>query len=134
MRFHLIDYSELFYKTIVKTAIPAKRIGKFVQIRDNNTEYLVLSPKDFSAYHAHIAERFFTQKGIAGTYNAKCDHFEVKEPDWHIVGGGIWAINEKQRSLHLSGNSQAYGKFDRRNLKEKIFSVKYISDFEIIID
>ncbi len=134
MKFFLIDYSELFYKTTAKKKIPRKRAGKFVQLRNNDMEYLLLSPKDFAVYHANIVERFCTEKGIAGTYNIKRDHFEINEPHWEIVGGGIWTINEKEKSLDFSGGSLAYGKFDRRGLREKVLSLKGMSDYIVKTD
>jgi len=134
MKFILIDYSGLFYKTIAKKNTPVKRSGKFIQIRNNDMEYLVLSPKDLAVYHANIVERFCIEKGVAGTYNPKRDHYQINEPHWDIAGGGIWTINEKEKSLNFSGSSQAYGKFDRRELREKVLSVKSMADYIVKID
>ncbi|MEW6110452.1 MAG: hypothetical protein AB1632_15005 [Nitrospirota bacterium] len=97
MRFFIIDYSEIHYKSKGKDTPPARRRGKFIQIRKDKTEYLVLSPGDFTAYHANIAEKFFSQNEIEGTYNNKRDHYEIRNPDWDIVGGGMWSINEKEK-------------------------------------
>jgi hypothetical protein len=64
-----IDYTPLYYATIAKAAMPPVISGKFVQIRNESTEYLVLSPKEFTKYHANIVERFFFDKGIEGSYD-----------------------------------------------------------------
>jgi len=54
----LIDYSEIYYSSVAKTAMPDKLTGKFVQIRNDNTEYLIFSPKEFTPYHANLVEQF----------------------------------------------------------------------------
>jgi len=132
--FILLDYSEIYYREIGKTSVPDKRLGKFVQIRNNGTEYLVLSPKGLSVYHANIVERFFTHRKVRGNYNGKGDHYVIGEDGWQILGGGIWAINDTGRLLHLSGTSQAYGQYDREGLREKIETVERLSGYRILID
>jgi hypothetical protein len=123
MGFVLIDYSELHYASLKSNKVPPKRTGKFIQIRHFETEYLLLSPIELSPYHANIAGRFFSREHIKGRFNKKQDHFEVLDPEWEVVGGGMWSINEKEKLLGLSGSSQAYGKYDRRGLREKILGV-----------
>lgn len=132
--FIFLDYSETHYREVGKESIPDKRIGKFVQIRNNDTEYLVLSPKGLSVYHANIVERFFAERSISGDYNGKGDHYQITEDGWKVIGGGIWAINETDRLLHLSGSSQAYGQYDRRGLGEKIKEIEDMSGYRIVID
>jgi hypothetical protein len=132
--FIFLDYSEIYYRAIGKSSIPDKRLGKFVQVRNNSTEYLVLSPKGLSVYHANIVERFFSQRNIEGKYNSKGDYFEISEGEWEVTGGGIWAINETDRLLRLSGSSQAYGQYDRRGLRERIETVEEVSGYRIVID
>lgn len=132
--FIFLDYSEIYYKTVGRPSVPDKRLGKFIQIRHNDTEYLILSPKGLSVYHANIVERFFTERSISGDYNGKGDHYEIAEDGWKVIGGGIWAINETDRLLHLSGSSQAYGQYDRRGLREKIETIKDMSGYRIVID
>ncbi len=132
--FIFLDYSEIYYSAIGKSSIPDKRLGKFVQIRNDATEYLVLSPKGLSVYHANIVERFFTQRKIEGKYNSKGDYYEICEGEWEITGGGIWAISETDRLLRLSGSSQAYGQYDRRGLRERIETAEKVSGYRIVID
>lgn len=132
--FILLDYSKHYYSAMGKTSVPDKRLGKFVQIRNKGTEYLILSPKGLSAYHANIVERFFTQRKIVGKYNGKGDYYEIFEDGWEVLGGGIWAINEADGLLHLSGSSQAYGQYEGRGLREKIKAVDEMSGYRIVID
>jgi hypothetical protein len=134
MRFVLTDYSPIYYRTLSREDLPAARSGKFVQIRNRETEYLLLSPRDFSAYHANIAERFFSGQDIEGTYNGKRDHFAIHASGWEIIGGGMWAINDRDKILHLSGSSHAYGRFDGCGLREKILSQSEMAEYTIRID
>jgi hypothetical protein len=132
--FILLDYSDIYYRAIGKASVPDKRLGKFVLIRNDGTEYLVLSPKGLSVYHANIVERFFTRLKIRGDYNGKGDFYEIHENGWEVRGGGIWAINDADRLLHLSGSSQAYGRYDRTGLRDKIEAVEELSGYRILMD
>lgn len=122
MNFFLLDYSGQYFKTVKKISVPRKRGGKFVQIFDleNGNEYVVLSPRDFSTYHANIVERFCTLNKIAGSYNSKKDFFAIRDDAWTVSGGGAWMIDDDRKTLELSGESKAYGAFESGGLKSKI--------------
>lgn len=127
MSFHFIDYSSVYFTTIAKKPTPSQRGGKFVQIINHSTkdEYLVLSPKELSIYHANIVERFCMLNGnIPGSYNTKKDFFEIQDPDWEVIGGGVWAIDEENKSLTLGGESKMYGTFHGSNLQKKFLDAK----------
>ena len=136
MNFFLIDYSDQYFRRIKKSEVPRRRGGKFVQILDeaNEGEYLVLSPKDLSVYHANIVERFCAPKGIKGSYNPKKDNFTIHDKDWVVAGGGIWAIDEDKKSLELSGASERYGAFEATGLKSKIFNSGIFSGYSLLIN
>jgi hypothetical protein len=137
MTFLLIDYSELYFTKVKKSGMPAKRSGKFIQIQndDEQREYLVLSPRELSVYHANVVERFCLMQGIGGSYiSEKKQYFEIHDPAWTIIGGGVWAINEMIKTLTLSGMSQGYRAFDARGLKEKLSSSPLASGYTIRID
>jgi Janus/Ocnus family (Ocnus) len=135
--FTFIDYSETYYKDIAKRKVPSRRSGKFVQIVNHSTndEYLVLSPKELSLFHAMIVERFFRLKGnITGSYNEKKDFYTVLDPDWEVIGGGMWAIDSRKKTLSMSGESQAYGRFSDTDLKEKVKAREGMASLTIVID
>jgi len=136
MKFELLDYSAIYFKSISKTNIPEKRSGKFIQIEneDDEKEYLILSPKELSIFHANIAERFCMINKISGSYNARKDFFEIHDLDWTVIGGGLWVIDDNATSLNLFDKSTMYGKFDSRDLKKKISTVKKLKDYSILID
>ena len=137
MTFELIDYSESYYRDVLGEEVPEKRAGKFVQIRDEERgrEYLVLSPKGLSAYHANIVERFCSLgRAVGGGYNPRKDSFRISDSSWSVVGGGSWAIDTRNRLLELSGASQAYGRFDPRGLKSRLLALRELDGYTITID
>ncbi|MBF0519448.1 MAG: hypothetical protein HQK92_06980 [Nitrospirae bacterium] len=134
MDFKYIDYSDFFYQTTNKTATPLERTGKFVQLTNETTEFVIFSPKEFTAYHADILVIFCKQQGIAHTHNAADKYLEIVDTGWEIIGGGTWKIEEKGKLLVLWGFSQAYGKFNPEGLKEKLTTVGNLTGFTIQID
>jgi hypothetical protein len=126
MKCILIDYGNVAPRA-------AERRGKFIQVRRSDTEYLVLSPRAGAAYHANIAERFFSEMGVPGRYNRKRDSYQVKAPGWSIVGGGHFELNEDWREFRLSGTSMAYGRFDPAGLREKLAASGPLSGYRITV-
>ena len=129
----LIDYIPFYYTSIVQTAIPPVVSGKFVQIRNGNMLYLVLSPKEFTKYHANIVERFCMDKGIEGSYDTKREKFAILDQAWVIVGGGKFERDGNKKAIKLFDNSMAYGKFKDEGLKEVLASLPEFSGYTITI-
>lgn len=134
MRIISINYAETYYPDTAPTDVPYRYTGKFVQIRKGSTEYLVFSPKEFTRYHADIIERFCMDLDIPGVYNSQNKSFDILDPAWVVAGGGKFEIDRKKKLLRLYDNSLAYGKFDRRGLKENILSIAEFSNYEVEID
>ncbi len=133
MKFLFIDYSSYYYTSVLRVAVPPVRGGKFVLLRNGNTEYLILAPKDLSGYHADIVDRFCKQYDIAGVYDRGAKHFEIFDRNWNVAGGGMWRIDDKNKELNLYGASQAYGRFDEKGLLENILNVGALSGYNIKI-
>ncbi|KWT94348.1 hypothetical protein [Candidatus Magnetominusculus xianensis] len=128
----LIDYSDYYFRTKLKEALPPQRSGKFVQIRENPVaEFIVLSPSGFSTYHADIVRHFCSQTGIMGIYNNEHKHFDISDPKWRVIGGGKWSIDEGLKTLRLYGYSQAYGSFNPLGLTEGLSKINSLSGYEI---
>jgi hypothetical protein len=134
MKIILINYADLYCKNSVQTSKPKKIIGKFVQIRHNNTEYLLFSSKEFTKYHADIVKKFCRDRGIDGVYNDQLKRFDIHDPSWDILGGGKFEMDRGKSILRLYDNSMAYGRFNASGLKEKIFSLKEMSGYRIEIE
>jgi len=134
MKAIVIDYAEKYYQDRAKTAMPEKRSGKFVQVRNNETEYLVFSPKEFTPYHAGLVEQFCKEKGLKGVYDTKNKRFDIQEPAWIVVGGGKFERDDREKHIRLYDNSMAYGRFDSKGLRGKILSAAGMSDYTVQIE
>ena len=129
-----IDYSEKYFRDIAKTTVPDRRAGKFVQIRNNDMEYFVFSPKELTPYHADLVERFCAEKRLEGSYNEKNKSFIIHEPAWVVAGGGKFEIDKTEKLIRIYDNSMAYGRFDSEGLREKILSISGMSDYKVLIE
>ena len=122
------------FSSLAGTPVPTVVIGKFVQIRNGNTLHLVLSPREFTKYHANIVERFCMDKGIEGSYDAKREKFTIADHEWQIVGGGKFERDARKKTIKLYDNSMAYGKFDATGLKEVLGALQEFSGYAISIE
>lgn len=130
----IVDYSVMYYRGVAKTAPPAVRHGKFVQLRHGDTEYLVLSPKEYSTYHADILERFCMERSIEGAYQEGKRRFDIHDAEWIIRGGGKFEIDERKRHIRFYDNSMAYGRFDEKRLAEKVRQTDMLKDYEVSVE
>jgi hypothetical protein len=115
MRLEVMDYSHKHF-----SSPPRQRRGKFIQVLSEGSEYIVMSPKEQSAFHANIAELFFSSRGLRGSYNHKRDNYSIDHPGWSILGGGYWELDEDKGVLKLSGLSMAYGRFRDSGLARRM--------------
>jgi len=125
---------QLYYQEVARTAVPAVTGGKFVQIRNGASLYLVFSPTEFTKYHANIVERFCMDKGIDGRYDAERKRFDIYDTAWTIVGGGKFEIDRARKTIRLHDDSLAYGKFDKAGLADAMLSFSEFSGFTIQIE
>lgn len=117
-------------------AVPRHRAGKFVQLRYDNDkeEHIVLSPRALSEFHANIVERFFLGSDVKGTWNARRDSYALHHPEWDIVGGGHFEINDDTRRLRLYARSIAYGRFDAEGLAARMALVGVLSGYALLVE
>ena len=134
MSIELIDYTHFYYSAIAKTAVPPLIMGKFVQIRSGSFEYLVLSPLDFTKYHANIVERFCFDQGIEGSYDAERKRYDIHDQAWVIVGGGKFEIDATKKTIRFCDDSMAYGKFDSQGFAKKVSSLPSFSGYSVMFD
>ena len=130
----IIDYTPFYYIFLAQTAIPPVVTGKFVQIRNGNTLYLIFSPKEFTKYHANIIERFCMDKGLEGSYDSRREKFTIRDQAWQIVGGGKFERDDDKKAIKLYDNSMAYGRFDATGLKEMLAALPEFSGYTITIE
>ena len=134
MAFVFIDYTPLYFMAIAKTPVPPAVGGKFVQLRNGDTEYLVFSPREFTKYHAGIVERFCLDKGIEGSYDAERKRYNIADQAWVVVGGGKFEVDRERMTIRLFDDSMAYGKFNRAGLAEKLLSLSEFAGFTVLVD
>jgi hypothetical protein len=130
----LIDYTSFYCAFFLHAPIPPVITGKFVQIRNGNTLYFVLSPKEFMKYHANIVERFCMDKGIEGSYDLRREKFFIQDKAWVIIGGGKFERDANKKAIKLYDNSMAYGKFNATGLEEAISRLPEFSGYTINIE
>ena len=133
MNIILMGYSETYYSDVAKVTAPDSIIGKFVQIRNNQTEYLVFAPKEFAQYHANLVERFCLDRRLKGEYTGEGKRYDIREPGWTVVGGGKFEIDKSAKKIRLYDNSMAYGRFNSKRLAKKICSIEKLSDYQVQI-
>jgi hypothetical protein len=129
-----IDYSFSSPEHMASTAVPSLTRGKFVQIRHESTEYLIFASADSAKYHAQIIERFCHDRVIKGAYDAGGERFQIEDKAWNVVGGGKFQVDREKKILRLYDDSMAYGKFDRRRLKEKIYEISGFAGFTVLVE
>lgn len=126
-----IDYIRLYYRETTGSSVPSTIIGKFVQIRNETTLYLVFSPKEFAKYHANIVERFCLDKSIKGNYDSEKKRYTISEKAWTILGGGKFEIDRGKKTIRLYDDSMAYGKFDKMGLEDAMLSLREFTGFTV---
>jgi hypothetical protein len=129
-----IDYTPFYYTSLAGTPVPPVMTGKFVQIRNGNTLYLVLSPKDFTKYHANIIERFCMDKCIEGNYENEGTRFIIADTEWKVRGGGKFERDMNNKTIKFYDDSMAYGKFEKAGLREHLHSLPEFSGYLVTIE
>lgn len=125
----LIDYSRIAFRSF----LPPYRKGKFIQVTDGETEYVVLAPYELATHHAMILERFCMQHDVKGIWVRKPSVFRILGGEWEVMGGGHFVIDDEERLLRLFGESTSYGSFDRYGLKRKMATVPVFQGYSIRI-
>ncbi len=125
----VIDYSRIAFRTV----LPLRRKGKFIQVTDGDTVYVVLAPYELASHHAVILERFCKQQEMKGIWIRKPSVFRILGGEWKVLGGGHFVLDDEERFLRLFGESTSYGSFDRDGLKGKLVTVPAFVGYSIWI-
>jgi len=125
----VIDYSRIAFRSV----LPLCRKGKFIQMTDGETEYVVLAPYELATHHAVVLERFCKQHEVRGMWIRKPSVFRILGGEWEIIGGGHFVIDDEERFLRLYGESTSYGSFDRDGLQGKMATVPAFRGYSIRI-
>ena len=93
--------------------------GKFLQLSWQGRDYLLFAPSAVHRYHNQILGQFCEDKGISHRWATE-ESLEVTDPDLTVTGGGRFRVNHSRQTLELWDDSQIYGRFVERGLREKI--------------
>ncbi len=110
---------------IVTYALPgtqsdaAEVMGKFLQLRWRDQEYLVFAPLALHRYHNQLLAHFLDDNAIAYRWLNR-ESLELTDPGLKVTGGGRFRVNGIDRSLTLWDDSHVYGRFHEPGLAEKI--------------
>ncbi len=126
-----IDYSEAFFVEVEKATVPQFREGKFVQIANQDDEYIVFAPKPLCKYHSHIVARFAELHGLGLWTERSRDAVQFADPDWRIIGGGKMSLDAAKKTVVLGGSSQVYGTFRHAGLAERIAGLNEFEGFTV---
>jgi hypothetical protein len=129
----IIDYSGSLRPPAAGKTAPDRTAGKFVQIRNNDTEYLIFSPRELTPYHADLVQRFCEERKIPGRYVKERKRYDIHDPEWVVAGGGKFETDRGKKSILLYDNSMAYGRFDTKGLREKISRTRELADYTVKI-
>jgi len=129
-----LDYTPFYFTSIAGTPTPSAVTGKFVQVRNGNTLYLVLSPKELTKYHANIVERFCMDNGIEGSYDSRREKFTIADRAWQVGGGGKFERDMNKKAIKLYDNSMAYGKFDATGLEEALAALPEFVGYSVLVE
>lgn len=85
--------------------------GKFVLLVQDRTLHLVLSPVDFTPYHANIVWQYLQAEGRGRVEEAGEGGCRIVSRDWSVRGGGYYQSQTWLHHLRLHGKSTAFGKY-----------------------
>ena len=115
------DYTEIYYRETLGQPVPEVTSGKFVHIAGPVDEYLILSPRELTKYHAHIVERFCQiHAGLTCTPAPSGDAALLDQSGWRVCGGGRFRLNRAEQELTLWDSSKAYGAFDGAHIRNAL--------------
>jgi hypothetical protein len=115
------DYTETYYRETLGQTAPATYSGKFVHIVGPSDEYLILSPKEVTKFHAHIVERFcqiHPEMSCSPSQSGDASLFD--QSGWEVHGGGRFRIDRSEKTLTLWDSSKAYGIFDGVHIRDAL--------------
>lgn len=134
MKTVVIDYGQAGSAAGAFASSPARRSGKFLVLRNDDTEYLVFSPLKLTPYHSNLLERFCRERGLKGSYDSERKRYSIEEPPWVVEGGGKFTLDAEDKTIRLYDDSMAYGKFNPSGLREKLLRIKGLTGYRLQIE
>ena len=107
--------------------------GKFLQLRWRDQEYLLFADFGHHRYHNQILASFCESHTIPCEWLGEYQ-LQVEDPALEVLGGGRFHLDVSRKTLNLCDNSQIFGRFQEKGLKEKIAAANHsFSEYEVNI-
>jgi hypothetical protein len=98
--------------------------GKFLQLTWRGQAYLLFAPESVHRYHNQILGQFLTEHHIIHEWKGK-HTLVAQDPALAVHGGGRFVVDRTRRTLTLSDNSHAYGRFQELGLADEIAAARH---------
>lgn len=111
--------------------------------KPENHEMMIFMPFDKHCqwYHAAILRELLNRLQVAGGYPEKFSHLDnyaycTYDSNFiQVIGGGYYDADPEGLLLRLYGNSSAFGRFDKQNLRAKIDACRHpFAEYQLMID
>jgi hypothetical protein len=93
---------------------------KFLLVSDRSSVHLVFGPLAQYPYHAGLLDRFCSERHVAAGWVQRPDLLEIIDDSYRVLGGGYLELDPVRRAISVSGQSKAYGDFDRCTIERII--------------
>ena len=93
--------------------------GKFLQLGWQGRDYLLFASFAIHRYHNQILGQFCEDNSIPHRWVTE-ESLAVDDSNLIVNGGGRFRVNQSRKTLELWDDSQVYGRFVERGLREKI--------------
>ncbi|MHB8535012.1 MAG: hypothetical protein ACYDBW_06145 [Sulfuricaulis sp.] len=93
--------------------------GKFIQLNPGRTHYRVFASAPLHRFHNRIVAHFAADRNIAHRW-VNNQRLEIQAPEFTVVGGEKFRADSVGKTPELRDSSQAYGRFDARDLAQAI--------------
>lgn len=101
----------LVAKSYRDLSVDQEEQGKFVLLVQDRTLHLVLSPINFTPYHANIVWQYLQAEGRGKVEEAGEGGCRIVSRDWKMHGGGHYHVQNWLHHMRLHGKSTAFGKY-----------------------
>ncbi len=78
--------------------------------------HVILGPVNLFPYHANLVYEYLESQGRARAEMTDGAHCRVLTPNWRILGGGQYRMDDLTHTLLFDEKSTAYGKFPGERL------------------
>lgn len=121
-----------------RTIPPQARDGrircKFVLMRAEAVNIMVVGLVDTYPYHANLVEKYCDVEGIASHWLRKPDQVEILDRCHCVAGGGWLELNFTDGQMKAYGYSTAYGPFDRVVFRQLPTSAGFFDRASVVIE